>query len=155
MHVVREEEVRARILVLSGVLAIISTLILATALLATDGARGATTWDVDIRNFEFNPPSLPIAVGDTVVWTNNDGTLHTVTSTDGSGELASGDIPDGGTYSHKFDNIGVFTYRCDRHPSMTGSVAVDTVIPEFSTMPFVALGLLGLVLAIAVIRRKA
>ena len=141
-------------MVLVGATVILSMIVLGSALSVTDDARGATTWNVNISGFAFNPPTLPIAVGDTVVWTNNDGTPHTVTSTDGSGELDSGDIANGGTYSHQFNTIDTFTYRCELHPSMTGSVTVSTVIPEFSNMPFIILGILGMVAGLMAIRRR-
>lgn len=141
------------ILVLASI--ILSMVVAASALPFTLNARGATTWEVDISGFNFVPSTRSILLGDTVIWTNNDGTPHTVTSTDGTGELDSGDIADSGTYSHLFASPGVFTYRCELHPSMTGSVAVDTVIPEFSGLPFVMLGVLALVVGLMVVRRKA
>lgn len=126
----------------------------AVALPVMLGARGAATSNVNISGFAFVPQNLLIEVGDTVIWTNNDGTTHTVTSTDLTGELDSGNIGNGGTYSHVFNAVGTFTYRCELHTGMTGSVSVENVIPEFSSVPFVFLGILALVLGLMVVRRR-
>jgi plastocyanin len=79
---------------------------------------------VSIQNFTFNPASLPIAAGDTVVWTNNDSAPHTVTSNSGA-ELQSAQFTPGQTFQHIFPTAGVFAYHCNVHPSMTGSVTAQ------------------------------
>ena len=76
-----------------------------------------------IQNFAFSPSSLSISVGDTVLWTNNDSALHTVTSDTGS-EL-NGQLSPGLTYQHIFMAAGSFPYHCNIHPSMHGSVTVQ------------------------------
>ena len=75
---------------------------------------------VSIQNFAFTPASLAVAAGDTVRWTNNDGTTHTVTSDTGS-EL-SGQLSSGQSYLHVFSAAGNFTYHCSIHTYMMGSV---------------------------------
>ena len=70
----------------------------------------------------FDPPTLPIQVVDTVVWTNDDGLSHTVTSTDDTGELNSVNQAFGATYAHQLETIGLLTRRWEIHASMTGSV---------------------------------
>ncbi|HBC47913.1 MAG TPA: copper-binding protein [candidate division Zixibacteria bacterium] len=79
---------------------------------------------VNIQNFAFSPASLPIAMGDTVVWTNNDSAPHTVTSNSGT-ELQSAQFTPGQTFQHIFPAAGGFAYHCIVHPSMMGSVTVQ------------------------------
>ena len=47
-------------------------------------ASAATTHQVSIEGFKFNPASLAVAAGDTVVFTNNDRAPHTATANDQS-----------------------------------------------------------------------
>src|SRR5258706_10668396 len=44
----------------------------------------AVTVNVDIQNFAFNPPTVTVNVGDSVIWTQRDTSGHTVTSDDGA-----------------------------------------------------------------------
>ena len=78
---------------------------------------------VAIQGFAFSPSSLTIAVGDTVVWTNDDSAAHTVTSDSGS-EL-NGSVGHGESYQHIFAAAGSYPYHCTVHPSMHGSVTVQ------------------------------
>lgn len=78
---------------------------------------------VSIQNFAFNPATLNVKVGTTVIWTNLDTRAHTVTSDSGS-ELNSPTMPQGQTYSHVFNSVGTFTYHCSIHLNMKGTVVV-------------------------------
>ena len=80
--------------------------------------------EISIQNFAFSPASPSVAVGDTVNWTNNDGTAHTVTSDTGT-ELQSPAINPGRTYQHVFLAAGAFTYHCSIHTFMHGSVTAQ------------------------------
>ena len=84
------------------------------------GMTGANT--VDIKNFAFSPVALTVKKGDSVTWTNNDSTTHTVTS---SGNFDSGQLAPGKTFSHTFSEAGTFSYGCSIHPSMKGTVTVQ------------------------------
>jgi plastocyanin len=79
--------------------------------------------DISIANFAFSPATLPIPVGDTVLWTNNQSVQHTVTSDTGT-ELA-GNLSSGSTYQHIFLTAGSFPYHCAIHTTMHGSVTVQ------------------------------
>lgn len=76
---------------------------------------------VSIAGFAFSPAALTVKVGDTVTWTNNDSTTHTVTGPD----FESGPLAPGKTFSHKFTAAGTFDYHCSIHPNMTGSITVQ------------------------------
>ncbi len=77
---------------------------------------------------QFTHPDLTVAVGATVVWTNNDRTTHTVTlGNNGIGDeggFESGNLNGGGTFSFTFDTTGTFAYTCRIHPSMNATVEV-------------------------------
>lgn len=82
------------------------------------------THSVSISNFAFNPLSLTVSVGDTVVWTNDDSASHTITSDSGS-ELASSSFSKGQTYSHTFTKSGTFDYHCSIHTMMKAKIIVQ------------------------------
>jgi plastocyanin len=78
--------------------------------------------NISIQNFAFVPATDTVAVGDTILWTNNDGTAHTVTSDTGS-ELG-GQLGSSQTYQHIFATAGEFLYHCTIHTTMHGLVIV-------------------------------
>jgi plastocyanin len=79
---------------------------------------------VTVRNLAFNPASVDVPVGGTVVWAFQDGSIpHTVTADDNS----FGSPPNGltsGTFEHVFGKAGTFAYHCDVHPTMQATVHV-------------------------------
>lgn len=77
---------------------------------------------VQIINFAFDPPTLSITTGTTVVWTNNDAVPHTVTALDGA--FDSGIFDPGSSFSWRFTNPGNDDYQCDLHPTMQGTIVV-------------------------------
>lgn len=77
---------------------------------------------VAIQGFAFNPASVKIAVGDSVLWTNKDGATHTATSD--SNSWTTGTLGTGASKAVKFDTAGTFPYHCGIHPSMKGTVVV-------------------------------
>ncbi len=85
----------------------------------------AANVSVEIKDSSYNPSRVAISPGDTVIWTNQDSTDHTVT---GSWD-DSGPIDPGKTYSHKFDSPGTFDYRCTFHNGMSGTVVVQSAEP--------------------------
>lgn len=81
-----------------------------------------STVATDISGFAF-PPSVTVAVDGTVTWTNADSAGHTVTFDDQA--LKSQSVPGGATVSVQFRAKGTYTYHCDIHSSMTGTVQVS------------------------------
>ena len=82
-------------------------------------AKAAT---VKIDNFNFTPPTLVVAPGTTVTWTNDDDSPHSVREKDGKFKSAALDTDD--TFSQTFTAPGEFEYFCSIHPRMTGKVVV-------------------------------
>jgi plastocyanin len=80
--------------------------------------------DVTISNFLFEPATVEIAVGGTVTWTNTDTFTHDVAQSPPGSGFTSPAIPQGGTFSHTFDEAGTFDYYCPSHPIMFGQVVV-------------------------------
>ncbi|HXQ98445.1 MAG TPA: cupredoxin family copper-binding protein [Candidatus Limnocylindrales bacterium] len=95
---------------------------------STVSARGfqdkpAQTAQVKIDNFSFAPPTLTIAVGTTVTWTNQDDIPHNVVSTDKSFKSRVMDTDE--KFSFTFSKAGSYDYFCSIHPKMTGKVVVQ------------------------------
>jgi len=78
---------------------------------------------VEIKNYTFSPTSITVKVGTTVTWTNTDSVHHTVTADESEGPKSE-PFGKGETYSYKFTKAGTFTYHCEPHPYMHGTVVV-------------------------------
>jgi plastocyanin len=87
---------------------------------ASAPAAGAAA--VAIKDFAFNPQTIQAKVGETITWTNQDSTAHTVTLDDKS--VDSGNVAPSATYSHAFTQAGTFPYHCSIHTQMTGTITV-------------------------------
>lgn len=79
--------------------------------------------DIVIDNMAYSPRFTQVKRGATVTWKNNDSVDHTVTSDTGAGPM-SVTISPGGSYTYTFMNTGTYSYHCDVHPSMRGTVQV-------------------------------
>jgi plastocyanin len=91
---------------------------------AAMGSPGAEEGcEVEIENFAFSPAAIQISVGDTVTWENYDDAQHTVTGD--NGEFDSGNLSKEQKFSHTFTTAGTFTYHCNIHPNMKGTVIVQ------------------------------
>lgn len=75
-------------------------------------------------NKGYSPDNVTVVIGvnNTVTWTNNDSSIHTVTANDGSFE--SGYLNPGDSFTHVFGTPGIFEYHCQLHPWMIGYVRV-------------------------------
>ena len=87
------------------------------------GAAGETVVaEVDMAALKYGKDAVTISAGQAVRWTNRDPVEHTVTF-DGA-EPGSPVIPAHGSYVHRFDKAGTYTYHCTPHPFMKGVVIV-------------------------------
>ena len=75
-----------------------------------------------MKNGVFNKDSLQVAIGDAVIWMNDDNIAHTVTADDGS--FDSGNIAAGASYTLTFSTLGTFYYHCKDHIAMKGVIKV-------------------------------
>lgn len=87
---------------------------------------------VEISGLAFNPSVIRIGKGGMVTWKNLDAVSHTITS-DSGGELSSDSLTRGSTYSHTFNNPGVYAYHCSFIPGMKGTVIVGDVQASLTT----------------------
>jgi plastocyanin len=89
---------------------------------STGKAAGPTT--VEIGDFTFEPKTVEVDRGGTVVWHNGDDQAHTSSADEGArwstGNIAPGESSDPVT----FDEAGTFTYHCALHPFMEATVQV-------------------------------
>jgi plastocyanin len=89
---------------------------------AVCAAAAPTATAVAINKFAYAPKEITVAPGTRIIWTNHDGTPHTVTSTDKS--FASKGLDTDDKFEHTFATVGDFSYSCTLHPFMTGIVHV-------------------------------
>ena len=91
---------------------------------APETAASGATIQVSIQDFAFDPSSIKAAVGDTIVFTNNDAVPHTVTQQvdGGNAGFASDSIAPGETYALTISDAGTYAFYCSFHPAMTGTI---------------------------------
>lgn len=83
---------------------------------------------VYVVNDKFTPARIQVAPGATVTWTNRDTVPHNVTLSpvviSASGNLESGLLYPGQSFSYTFTSSGTFQYYCQEHLGMIGTVIV-------------------------------
>jgi plastocyanin len=84
--------------------------------------EAAKSEKVEIVEFTFEPDPVVVQVGGKVIWQNQDTAPHTATADDGS--FDTGTIEKGKLGSATFKEPGTFTYFCEIHPTMHGTVEV-------------------------------
>jgi uncharacterized cupredoxin-like copper-binding protein len=77
---------------------------------------------VAISGFAFAPDVTKVEAGESVRWSNQDPTEHTVTTHDGT--FSSEPLASGKGFRVTFDAPGVYEYYCAIHPTMVGTVEV-------------------------------
>jgi plastocyanin len=107
-----------------------SVTLLLLALGLTAASTASTDLSVAIVSRAYQPATLTIAAGQTVVWTNRALTPHTVTAV--GGQFDSGRLDTGEGFSVTFATPGTFAYTCTIHPSMHGTVVVLAALPAVS-----------------------
>src|SRR5262245_34418972 len=78
---------------------------------------------IAIQDSAYAPPTLTVAAGTTVQWTNRDEETHTVTSD--TGLFASAGLELKESYQYTFTTRGVYPYACGLHPFMHGTIIVN------------------------------
>jgi amicyanin len=101
----------------------LAALIALMALVVMNGNANAADAQVKIANFTFEPPVLPVKVGTTVTWVNDDDIPHLVSEKDG--KLRSSALDTNETFSQTFKDAGTIEYFCVLHPHMTGKIVVE------------------------------
>ena len=106
----------------AAVLAVAATVIVCVIGLTADERPKPKTHTVTMENMRFQPQSLTVARGDTVVWVNKDLVPHTATSRDGVFDSKA--IQAETTWSFTARQKGEFAYICAFHPTMTATLLV-------------------------------
>ncbi len=107
---------------LRGLLGLTAVLALVLAGVAIPSPTRAATHAVSVGDGFFAAADLTVAVGDTVTWTNDDDSPHTVTA--GGGAFDSGNLEPGQQFSFTFTTPGTYAYVCAYHEEMTGTITV-------------------------------
>ena len=106
----------------AAILAVAATVIVCVIGATADERPKPKTHTVTIENFRFQPESLTVARGDTIVWINRDLVPHTVTSK--SGAFDSKVIQAEKSWRFTVRKKGDFAYLCTLHPTMTAMLRV-------------------------------
>ena len=93
-----------------------------SALPSEEATPSAQRVEVVISNSSFQPVSIAVGKGSTIVWRNQDAVAHTATAGDGS--FDSGAIAAGDTFEQRFDKVKTYTYSCSIHPEMKGTIII-------------------------------
>jgi plastocyanin len=98
-----------------------------TGIRSAGAAPGATATaskvaKVDINHFAFHPPTLTIAKGSQVTFSNSSKVTHTATR---NGSFDTGLIKPGKSVAVRFKQQGTFAYHCEIHPEMHGKIIVN------------------------------
>lgn len=88
---------------------------------ATGSGTAANT--VTIKNFAFSPNPITVNAGTTLTVVNRDTITHTLTAD--AGAFDSGDLAGGRRAHLTLDHPGTYTYHCQIHTFMTGTVRVS------------------------------
>lgn len=84
--------------------------------------EAAKSEKVQIVEFSYEPDPVVVQAGGKVIWQNEDTAPHTATADDGS--FDTGIVEKGKLGSATFKEPGTFTYFCEVHPTMHGTVEV-------------------------------
>ena len=91
---------------------------------ATDVDLSKTKFVMDQQNLAFIPSVLPIPVGSTVLFPNNDKVDHNVFSMSRTKKFNLGSYKPGESQSVVFDKPGIVEVRCDVHAEMAAYILV-------------------------------
>lgn len=98
-----------------------AALALAAAAACSSPRAAPVVHQVTISGMQFVPAELTVAVGDVIVWTNQDYFPHTVTA---AGAFDSRNIESQATWRFTADRAGTFPYGCTLHPTMKATLIV-------------------------------
>jgi plastocyanin len=94
---------------------------------AASSSASAGKVSVTIKSFKFMPPTIKVAKGATVTFTNKDSASHTATASNAAqkAKFDTDTLMTGQSKSITFDTPGTYKYLCQFHPFMTGTVIVE------------------------------
>ncbi len=90
--------------------------------------------NVDVSLFGFEPATVKIDKGATVVWTNTSTEDQTIIGSSTNGQsFASPVLTSGQSFSYLFDQDGTFEYYSTYNPALKASITVGTGSPTLTT----------------------
>lgn len=107
----------------------IALLVFGAGLLSAWACGASSGAEVLVKGFRFQPKQISVSAGDKVRWSQEDNTVHTITSgspNDQTGLFDHADFGQGAEFSFTFDRAGTYPYFCRNHPEgMRGTVIVE------------------------------
>ncbi len=94
-----------------------------TAPVAPVVVLGGRSARIRIANYAFDPATLTVRAGTKIIVTNDDQTAHTATASHG---FDSGTLKPGQSAHFTLTKPGTYTYICQFHAFMTGTITVGT-----------------------------
>ena len=94
-----------------------------SAAYSAQGGQASTgkTYTVHIKGFKFDPETIEVAKGDTVIWINDDVVPHTATA---KGVFDSKGLDQGKSWSYVASTPGTYPYICTFHQTMKAKLIV-------------------------------
>jgi plastocyanin len=122
------EVIMNRVWQLAVSLAFIFAVSVASSAEENDGTKqsDAKPTSIEMKSISYDPKSVEVPVGGSIVWTNKAFTNHTSTSEDDGKTFDTGEIkPNASSSPVKFDKEGEFRYHCKIHgKTMSGTITV-------------------------------
>jgi plastocyanin len=106
----------------AAVLAVAATVIVCVIGLTADERPKPKTHTVTMENMRFQPETLTVTRGDTIVWVNKDLVPHTATSKAGGFDSEVIQVKESWRFTVRKE--GDFAYVCTFHPTMTAMLRV-------------------------------
>jgi plastocyanin len=104
------------------VCALAVSFLVAASSIESVAAAQPTTHTVVIDGVKYEPETVTVKRGDTVIWVNKDPFPHTVTA---GGVFDSREIPAGKAWKYTARKTGEYAYICTLHPNMKGTLKVE------------------------------
>lgn len=89
---------------------------------APDARSAGKTTAMSIKGYAFAMPTLNLAVGDSVTWTNLDAAAHDATTTKAPIAFKSPLLKTNESWTYTFTMPGTYEYFCSVHPEMVASI---------------------------------
>lgn len=90
---------------------------------SAEGPAPGQQYRLTIEEFAYKPNPITIKPGVIVAWVNKDSVAHTITHDGGEFDT---ELNPGRGFGRTFGTPGTFNYHCKIHPSMTGTITVQS-----------------------------
>jgi plastocyanin len=90
---------------------------------SSSAASKSGALEIKMQNFQFDPKSATVKVGQTVKWVNEDTADHNVVD-EKTDTVKSDQFGQGGSYEFTPKKAATIEYVCTLHPGMTGKLTV-------------------------------